>query len=135
MVTAAEDGTIMRIDAANGHVQWRISAGMHLTAGVGADGDTIAVVGEKGQLIAYDGEGKLRWKSQATSEVLSAPAIGNGMIIIRSVDNRILAFDAASGEKRWTVQRSVPCIDACAVRPASRFSATPSPMSPCLVVT
>ena len=110
VITASEDGTIMRIDATNGHVQWRISAGMHLTAGVGADGDTIAVVGEKGQLIAYDGEGKLRWKSQATSEVLSAPAIGNGMIVIRSVDNRILAFDAASGEKRWTVQRSVPSL-------------------------
>jgi len=110
MVAAAEDGTIARIDAAKGHVLWRISAGMHLTAGVGADGNTIAVVGEKGQLMAFDGEGKLRWKAQATSEVLSAPAVGSGVVIIRSVDNRILAFDAATGEKRWTLQRTVPAL-------------------------
>lgn len=110
MVAAGEDGTITRIDAAKGRPLWRISAGMHLTAGVGADGNTIAVVGDKGQVMAFDGDGKLRWKAQATSEVLSAPAVGGGMVIIRSVDNRILAFDVATGEKRWNLQRTVPSL-------------------------
>lgn len=110
VLAASEDGTIIRIDARKGHVQWRISAGMSLTAGVGSDGNTVAVVGDKGQVMAFDGEGKLRWKAQATSEILSAPAVGNGMVIVRGVDNRITGFDAASGEKRWTQLRTVPSL-------------------------
>lgn len=105
---AAADGSIVRIDAATGRVLWRTSADLPLTAGVGSDGTTVAVVGEKGQILAFDGDGKLRWKAQASSEVLSAPAVGQGLVIIRSLDNRISAFDAASGARRWTVQRTAP---------------------------
>ncbi|OGB23416.1 MAG: outer membrane protein assembly factor BamB [Burkholderiales bacterium RIFCSPLOWO2_02_FULL_57_36] len=105
---AAADGSIVRMEAATGRTLWRINAGVPLTAGVGSDGDTVAVVGEKGQVLAFDGAGKLRWKAQASSEVLSAPAVGQGLVIVRSLDNRIAAFDAESGARRWTVQRTVP---------------------------
>jgi outer membrane protein assembly factor BamB len=107
---AAADGTIARIDAASGRSLWRISAGSPLTAGVGSDGMTVAVVGEKGQLLAFDANGKLRWKAQASSEVLSAPAVGQGMVVVRSVDNRIAAYDADSGARRWVVQRTAPSL-------------------------
>jgi outer membrane protein assembly factor BamB len=105
---AAADGSIVRIDASTGRTLWRISAGLPLTAGVGSDGATVAVVGEQGQILVFDGDGKARWKAQASSEVLSAPAVGQGLVIVRSLDNRITAFDAASGARRWTVQRTVP---------------------------
>jgi len=103
---AAADGSIMRVTA--GHQDWRIQAGMSLTAGVGSDGNTVAVAGEKGAILAFDGDGKLRWKAQATSEILSAPAVGAGVVVVRSVDNRIVAYDAMSGIKRWTVVRTIP---------------------------
>jgi outer membrane protein assembly factor BamB len=105
---AAADGSIMRLEVASGRALWRISAGMPLTAGVGADGNTVAAAGEKGQVLAFDGDGKFRWKAQASSEVLSAPAVGQGLVIVRSLDNRIVAFDADSGARRWTVQRTAP---------------------------
>jgi outer membrane protein assembly factor BamB len=105
---AAADGTIVRIDAANGNAQWRINAGAPLTAGVGSDGRIVAVAAEKGVLLAIDGEGKIRWKAQASSEILSAPAVGQGLVIVRSVDNRVAAFDAESGVRRWVVQRTAP---------------------------
>lgn len=107
---AAADGTIARIDAASGRSLWRINAGSSLTAGVGSDGATVAVVGEKGQLLAFDANGKLRWKAQASSEVLSAPAVGQGMVVVRSVDNRIAAYDTDSGARRWVVQRTAPTL-------------------------
>ncbi|WP_335340324.1 PQQ-binding-like beta-propeller repeat protein [Collimonas fungivorans] len=44
---AAADGTVTRINAANGTVAWRISAGTRLTAGAGSDGNTVAVAGRK----------------------------------------------------------------------------------------
>jgi outer membrane protein assembly factor BamB len=107
---AAADGSIARIDASSGRLQWRINAGVPLTAGVGSDGSTVVVAGEKGTLLAFDGDGKLRWKGQTSSEILSAPAVGQGLVVVRSLDNRITAFDADSGSRRWSVQRTTPAL-------------------------
>lgn len=107
---AAADGTIMRIDVANGRTIWRIKVGTSLTAGVGSDGNTVAVVGEKGQIQAFDGNGKALWKVQAPSEVLSAPVVRAGLVVVRSIDNSITAFDAENGNRRWTVLRPLPTL-------------------------
>lgn len=108
LFVAAADGSVSRINAASGSQVWRTKAGMPLTAGVGSDGATVVVAGEKGVLLAFDADGKLRWKAQASSEVLSAPAVGQGLVVVRSVDNRVAGYDAESGERRWVAQRTVP---------------------------
>ncbi|GGI16172.1 outer membrane protein assembly factor BamB [Oxalicibacterium faecigallinarum] len=105
---ASENGRISKLDLATGRSLWRIDTDTGLTAGVGSDGRTVVVVGEKGVILAYDSEGKQRWKAQATSEVLSAPAIGLGVVLIRSMDNRVTAYDADTGDRKWTVQRTAP---------------------------
>ncbi len=105
---AAADGTVTRLDLATGRAIWRINADLRLTAGVGSDGTLVAVAGEKGTILAFDADGKQRWKAQASSEVLSTPVVAQGLVIVRSVDNRIAAYDANSGARRWTLQRSVP---------------------------
>jgi outer membrane protein assembly factor BamB len=107
---AAADGSLARLNALDGKPLWRISVGSGLTAGVGTDGETVAVVGTKGVLMVFDGSGKLRWKEQLPSEVLSAPAVGDGNVVVRSGDNRVLAFDALTGAKRWTALRTVPSL-------------------------
>lgn len=105
---AGSDGSIARLDAATGKPQWRISAGSNLTAGVGSDGEHVAVVGSKGMLMVFDGDGKLRWKEQLSSGAMSAPAVGSGLVVVRAGDNRITAFDAQTGARRWVVLRTTP---------------------------
>ncbi|MBC7501172.1 MAG: outer membrane protein assembly factor BamB [Herminiimonas sp.] len=107
---AAKDGALGRIESASGRAVWRINAGVPLTAGVGADASTVAVVGPQGAVMAFDTDGKLRWKAQASSEVLSAPAVGQGLVVVRSVDNRIAAYDAQTGDRRWFLQRTSPAL-------------------------
>jgi len=107
---AVRDGTIVRLDAHNGKVIWRVNAGTELTAGVGSDGTIVTVVGEKGLVQAFDGAGKPLWKAQAPSEVLSSPVVGFGLVVVRSIDNTITAFDADSGNRRWTVVRPIPTL-------------------------
>lgn len=107
---ASADGSLMRLDLASGSTKWRINTGSPLTAGVGTDGQTVAVAGEKGVLLAFDADGKSRWKAQASSEILSAPAVGQGLVIVRSLDNHIVAYDASSGIRRWAVQRAMPAL-------------------------
>ena len=108
LVLAGGDGAIARVESATGRQLWRIKAESNLTAGVGSDGTIIAVGGAKGMLLTFDMDGKPLWKAQASSEILSAPAVGSGMVVARSIDNRIVGFDAKTGEKKWTVQRVAP---------------------------
>ena len=107
---AAADGAIARLDAATGAQVWRTSAGVPLTAGVGADAGTVAVGAAGGVVLAFSADGKQRWKAQASSEILGAPAVGQGLVIVRSIDNRIAAFDADSGVRRWQLQRPAPAL-------------------------
>ncbi|MBS1186768.1 MAG: bamB [Burkholderiaceae bacterium] len=107
---AAADGTISRLSAITGGSEWQIKAEIPLTAGVGTDGNVVAVGGEKGVLLAYDGYGKLLWKAQASSEILSAPAVGQGVVVVRSQDNRIAAYDVTTGKRKWVVQRTAPAL-------------------------
>ena len=107
---ASADGTVARFDAASGLPVWRINAGSPLSAGVGTDGKTVAVATDKGAVIAFDGDGKLRWKAQTSSEVLSAPAVTGDLVIVRSIDNRIAAFDIATGTRKWFLDRPTPAL-------------------------
>jgi len=64
-----------------------------------------------GEVVAIEAEdGSELWRTTVSSEVLSAPAAGNGMAVVRTLDGNVAAFDLASGERRWTVQRSVPTL-------------------------
>jgi outer membrane protein assembly factor BamB len=108
LYVAAANGNLTRLDAATGRAVWQIDAGMRLTAGVGSDGDVVVVSGSNGAILAFDNQGKLRWKSQASSEVLSAPAVGQGVVVVRSLDNRVIGLDAATGTRKWTLQRNAP---------------------------
>jgi len=110
IIAAGGDGTLVRAEAATGRQIWRTSAGMDLTAGVGTDGDVIVLGGAKGMLLAFDMNGKKLWDAQLSSEILSAPAVGQGIVVARSIDNRIVGYDAKTGQKKWTVQRTAPAL-------------------------
>ncbi|CDG84073.1 outer membrane protein assembly factor BamB [Janthinobacterium agaricidamnosum] len=110
LFVASNDGALARLDVQSGREQWRVKAGNELTGGVGSDGAVVAVGGIKGVVLAFDGQGKPLWTQQASSEILSAPVVGQGVVVVRSVDNRIVGLDARTGEKKWTVQRTTPAL-------------------------
>ncbi|PWB39501.1 MAG: outer membrane protein assembly factor BamB [Rhodocyclales bacterium] len=105
---AAQDGTVARYD--NGSQVWRINAGQTISGGVGADGRMVAVATAKGEVLAFDNTGKTLWKARVTSEVLAAPQIAEGLVLVRSGDNRIFGLDAADGKRKWVYQRSTPAL-------------------------
>ena len=108
---AAYDGTITRLDAASGKQLWRISAGEHLTGGVGAGAGMVVVGSGKGDVLAFDSSGTALWKTQVSSEVLAAPQVAQGVVVVRSADGRIFGLDAKDGKRKWYYQRSTPDAD------------------------
>lgn len=105
---AAQDGTVARYD--NGSQVWRINAGQTISGGVGADGRMVVVATAKGEVLAFDNTGKALWKARVTSEVLAAPQVAEGLVLVRSGDNRIFGLDAADGKRKWVYQRSTPAL-------------------------
>ncbi len=103
---SANNGTIMALDGATGRTLWKAKTDVDITTGPGSDGSVTAVAGEKGAVYAFDTSGKQIWKKQVNGEVLSAPLVGNGVVVVRTTDTRVLALDAQTGERRWIYQRS-----------------------------
>lgn len=106
---AAANGDIMRIDS--GRKVWEIDVDEPLSGGVGAD-DRLVVVGtRKGEILAFaTADGALQWKARATSEMLAPPALGNDVVVARTADNRLTAYDAATGKRKWVYQRPMPAL-------------------------
>lgn len=107
---AGPDGRVVRLDAASGKEIWRIDTKRSLSGGVGADTDMVLVGTSKGLVLAYDLNGKPLWTSQLSSEILSAPRAANGIVVARTGDGRLFGLDAASGERKWDYQFTLPSL-------------------------
>ncbi|MGE5338343.1 MAG: outer membrane protein assembly factor BamB [Gemmatimonadota bacterium] len=105
---ANADGGLVRVDPQTGGVVWRASVDGPIAAGVGSDGFTVVVATPRGEVIAFGADGKSLWRAQATSDVISPPLVGRGLVIVRSTDHRISAYEAESGKRRWTYLRQTP---------------------------
>lgn len=109
-VYVAGGNTVYRLDADDGDEVWSFDTDAPVAAGVGSDGYIIAVGTAKGELVVLDAEGKKLWSTFLTSEMDAVPLVGNGLVIVRTADTRVTAFDASTGEQRWRYQRQAPSL-------------------------
>lgn len=107
---AAPSGNVVSVALTSGQVRWQANAGVRLSAGAGSDGLTTAVTAPDGTVIAFDDQGREKWKTRASSEISIPPVVGDGVVVVRSSDYRTQAFDASTGELRWSIQRPGPAL-------------------------
>lgn len=106
---AGHDGSVIRVS--DGGVVWRSNAGSRLSAGVGSDGRSVAVVSTGGELVVFDAaNGTERWRAQVGAEVLAPPAVTASAVVVRASDHRILGFDIADGRQTWKYTRNTPAL-------------------------
>ncbi|MCX4162165.1 MULTISPECIES: outer membrane protein assembly factor BamB [Paraburkholderia] len=106
---AGTNGSVAKIDAKTGKDIWRTKVGADLSAGVGSDGTLTAVGALKGGVYVLGPDGKLLWKSTVQGEIISPPLVGNGYVVVRTIDGQIAAFNAETGEQKWIYRnRAVP---------------------------
>jgi outer membrane protein assembly factor BamB len=105
---AAANGTLLRVAPDSGRVVWRIDVGSRISAGVGSDGSISVVATPRGDVLAFDADGKPLWKAQVSSDVIAPPLVGRGVVVVRSTDQRLTAFDATDGKRKWVFQRQQP---------------------------
>lgn len=125
---AAADGSIARLEG--GQAVWRINAGTALSAGVGSDGVTVVVGTEEGEVLAFSArDGSSLWQARVSSEVLAPPLVEGDLVVVKSGDNRVVAFNA-QGVRKWLYQRPTPSLSLRSTAPmmfADRFVLTGFP--------
>jgi outer membrane protein assembly factor BamB len=107
---ATPDGAVIKVDLQTGSVVWKANIDKKLSAGVGSDGKITAVVTREGAVVALDESGQVKWRAQATSDVSVPPVVGYGVVVVRSGDYRVQAFNAETGDRIWSVQRPGPAL-------------------------
>ena len=103
-------GELVKLEASTGKQLWRVNVGEPISGGVGVGGGLVLVGSSKGNILAYDFNGKPQWKAKVSSEVLSAPRFFDGLVIARTGDNHIFGLDAADGSRKWVYERTSPAL-------------------------
>jgi outer membrane protein assembly factor BamB len=108
--SAGASGQVAGFDAAGGAQVTRFEAGQRISGGVGAGGGLVLVGTPKGEVFAFDRNGKPLWKAQLSGEVLAPPQVGEGVVVARAGDGRIFGLDPADGKRKWVYQRTTPAL-------------------------
>lgn len=104
---AAVNGRVLRIES--GRVVWETDLKQPIVAGVGTNGELVAVVTAQGQLVGLDAaQGQVRFSVPVKGEVLATPAVTGQTVVVATTDSRLLGFSTRDGQARWTQQRTSP---------------------------
>jgi outer membrane protein assembly factor BamB len=103
-------GMLTRLDRATGKQVWRIESNILVSAGVGSGEGLVLIGSDKGDVLAFGEDGKLRWKQTVSSEVLGVPQVADGVVVVRSGDGHIAGLSVATGKSLWIYERSTPAL-------------------------
>jgi outer membrane assembly lipoprotein YfgL len=99
---AGSDGEVKVLNAADGRELWHAATGEPITAGVGSDGKTAAVVTRDNEVVAMNASGVL-WRHALKSRVATAPLVAGDRVFVMGVDRAVHAFDAKDGRYLWVL--------------------------------
>jgi outer membrane protein assembly factor BamB len=106
---AGNQGDVVALELAKGHLAWRTKLKAPLAGGTAASATLVTVGASDGQFFALDAaSGKLLWKVRLNGEVLAPAALSARLIAVRTVDGKLHALNPADGHELWSAQQQVP---------------------------
>lgn len=101
---AGAGGSVAALDAETGKDVWRVNLNTPIAAGVGADGDTAAVISQANELVAMAG-GKELWRVRLPASSYTAPLVAGRRVFVLTADRTVSAFDGQTGARLWKQSR------------------------------
>jgi outer membrane protein assembly factor BamB len=92
------------LDATTGKDVWRIKLDQAISAGVGSDGQQLAVVTRNNELVSLR-DGKVQWRKSLPAQSFTTPLVAGARVFVLTADRSVIAFDGATGRQLWTQQR------------------------------
>ncbi len=105
---AGSKGEVIKLSASSGKQEWRVNLGEAITGGVGVGANLVLIGTKSAYVVAYDLNGKMLWKAKVSSQVLSAPKVDFGVVVVRCGDSRIYGLNAVDGSRKWIYERATP---------------------------
>lgn len=105
LALASANGLVTLMNAETGAEIWRAPLNMPLAAGVGSDGNRVAVINRSNELLTL-ADAKVLWKAKLPALSFTAPLVAGGRVFVLTADRTVIAFDGASGQKLWSQQRT-----------------------------
>jgi len=106
-------GVLSRMDAVTGETDWFFDSKLAAVTGLTGNGLSLVASSRNGEVALFDYDDKsvtLRWMHQLKSEIRTKAVLDKQQVLVRSVDGKLTALDATSGDLLWTVSRRVPAL-------------------------
>ena len=107
---AGEGGNVTGFETASGKPVAQLAAEQRISGGVGVGNGLVLLGTPRGEVLAFERNGKALWKAQLSGEVLAPPEGQDGIVVARAGDGRVYGLDAVSGKQKWVYQRSTPAL-------------------------
>lgn len=102
-------GLILKVDSNNGKILDKITTNYKFSSGLALSYHTIFVTTENAKLIAINKNShKILWQDDLPTIAIEAPLVANNIVIVKSNDGQILAFNIDDGKKIWIYNSNPP---------------------------
>lgn len=123
--SASRSGVVVALDAKTGDEIWEVDLSdvnnergffdakvtAALAGGPIAGINKIFLGSENGKVFALDAlTGELSWEADIKGEVINAPAIDSGILVVNTVSGIMQAYNASNGEELWKIEQDVPAL-------------------------
>lgn len=107
---AGYDGDLAAFSLKTGRALWHTKTKkVLLSGGTGAGAGLVVVGSAKGDVLAFKAaDGRAAWQVKVGGEVLSAPAVSEKVVVVRTVDGRLHALSTADGKELWREEQQIP---------------------------
>ena len=123
--SASREGDVIAFDQASGDELWDVDLSdinnerrflesrttAQIAGGMTTGMNKVFIGNENGNIYALDAEtGELVWQNTIKGEIINAPAMDSGILVVNSASGVLQAFNATTGESLWKIEQDVPAL-------------------------
>lgn len=111
LYAASAEGEIWAVGPETGKVDWYQDLDVSISAGVGGDRERLYLVTGDAQLQALSRQdGTELWEKPLPNEAIASPRSNGQLVVVHTIDGKVLAFNASDGERQWQYDSTVPVL-------------------------